>query len=371
MTLVDLDNPVSAAGVLRLWRAYASQGGRAMLKVYRPEGDRLVLVGTSPLVQVPPAQVAVFECRIPVARNDLVGCFCPDDTCLDVFADGLALVGDGDAGTRLLETFVSTVGGPSMWAGTSDILDIPSTAGTDLVVPVVGRTPGLNDTQWSTTLELFNTATSDNTVALLFNLSGQDNTTPAASAQLVVPARQTLVFEDLLAEAFELVDATGSLDVLALEPVIAHARVANLDPAGTYGQIVPAVPARWAPGDDQTPGVNLRSDTLYLFELREDQSWRCNIGVVNTSAVALEVELTAYQQSAEVGETLELELEPFSHIQVNRALLALGLPFGSRDVRVNVAARSGSQARFLAYASRVDNQTGDAVLILGAREPAL
>ena len=43
VTFIDLDHPVTASGELRLWRVVSSEGARVMLKVFRPEGDRLLL----------------------------------------------------------------------------------------------------------------------------------------------------------------------------------------------------------------------------------------------------------------------------------------------------------------------------------------
>ncbi len=371
-TLVDTANPVTSTGLLRLWRAYSASGARAMLKVWRPEGGRLVLVGTSPLEAVPAGGVATFPCSIPVSRNDLVGVFCPDDTCLDRFGDGSALAAEGDAGTSDLDAFADTVGGPALSAGTGFGVDIPSTASTDLVLPAAARTPGANGTYWTTDLELFNTATEATTVALFFNRSDRDNTSPAASAQVVLPPRATITFADALASLFDVAVGTGALDILASSPVIAHARVST--PAaggGTYGQLVPAVPARWAVGDDDASGVNPASDTLYLFALAEGPAFRTNLGVVNVSGVPLALELRATAAGDAPGEPVRLELEPFSHTQVNQVLLALGLAAGATDVRVDVDAVEGSAGRFLAYASRVDNATGDAVFLLGSREAAL
>jgi hypothetical protein len=87
-TYVDVGHPVTSSGELRVWRVASSQGARVMLKVYRPDGDRLLLIGTSPLETVSAGTVATFQCRIPVARNDVIGCFCPDSSCADAHSGG-------------------------------------------------------------------------------------------------------------------------------------------------------------------------------------------------------------------------------------------------------------------------------------------
>jgi hypothetical protein len=368
-TFIDREHPVTASGTLDEWRAVSTQGARVMLKVYRPDGDRLLLVGTSPLETVAAGEVMTFTCRIPVARNDLIGCFCPDSSCVDAFAAGETLSATGDLGTSPTATFTTGVGTPAIFAAGLLLADVPSTAATDLVVPVVARTPGLNGTIWSTSLEIHNTGDQIASAALFFNRSGSDNTTPAASAQVEIPANETLVIDDLLDEAFALADDAGSLDIISSEPVFAHARIANDGgAAGSFGQSAPAVPAAWALGRDDVPGTNPDAGTATLFECREDADFRCNLGVASVANLPLIVDVTAWSGADPVGTPLTLDIEPFSHIQVNRILQTMGVAV-TRGVRLEVAAAPGSDGRFFAYISKIDNQSGDAVFLLGDHEP--
>lgn len=370
-TFIDREHPVTSSGTLDEWRALSTQGARVMLKVYRPDGDRLLLVGTSPLETVTAGEVMTFSCRIPVARNDLVGCFCPDSSCVDAFTTGEVFSATDDLGTSPAASFTTGIGTPAIFAAGLLLADVPSTAATDLVVPVVARTPGLNGTVWSTSLEINNITDRTASVALFFNRSGSDNTTPAASTQIEIQPSGTLVIDNLLDEAFALADDAGSLDIVASEPVFAHARIANDGGAsGSYGQAVPAVPAGWGLGNDDVPGANPEAGVATLFECREDGEFRCNLGVASVANLPLTVDVTAWDGPDAVGTPLTLELEPFSHTQVNRILQAMGIA-GSRWVRLEVAAAAGSNGRFFAYLSRVDNLSGDAVFLVGEHEPAL
>jgi hypothetical protein len=371
VTLIDTEHPVTSSGTLDLWRATSTQGARVMLKVFRPEGDRLVLVGTSPLETVAAGEVATFSSKIPVARNDLIGCYCPDSSCVDTFPDGATLAGDGDLGTGPRSAFTIGTGTPAIFAAGSLLADVPSTSATDLVVPVVARTPGLNGTIWSTSLEVHNPGDQTADIALFFNRSGFDNTTPAASAQAVVGPRSTIVFADLLVEAFDLADDAGSLDIVSSAPVFAHARIANFGGAsGSYGQSAPAVPAAWALGNDDIPGADPDADVATLFECRENPESRCNLGIASTANTPIAVQVTAWSGSETVGTPLTLELDPFSHTQVNRVLQAMGAA-AAGGVRLEIAGSPGSAGRFFAYLSSVDNQSGDAVFLLGDRVPTL
>jgi len=370
-TFIDLEHPVTSSGTLDLWRAASSQGARVMLKVYRSEGDRLVLVGTSPLETVAAGEVATFACSIPVARNDVIGCFCPDTSCVDAFADGSMLSAAGDLGSSPLDGFAPGVGTPAIFSAGSLLADVPSTAATDLVVPVVARTPGLNNTVWSTSLEIHNTSDRTTDIALFFNRSDLNNTTPAASAQAVIQPQGTLIIDDLLLEAFELSDDVGSVDIVSSESVFAHARIANFGGvAGSYGQAVPAVPVEWALGEDNIPGTNPDADVATLFECREDTDFRCNLGIASVANVPLTVIVTAWNGPDAIGTPLSLDLDPFSHTQVNRVLQDMGAS-AVGGVRLEIAAAPGSTGRFFAYISSVENQSGDAVFLLGDREPTL
>jgi len=371
-TYLDNENRVTTSGVLRFWRAHSSGGGRVMLKVFRPEGSRLVLVGTSALETAPAGETITFGCEIPVSRNDLIGCYCPDAHCIDRFAEGSTRTIVGDAGTTASALFLEEAGTPALFASTTRSLDVPSPAGRDLVVPVVARTAGLGGTTWSTSIELFNTADEESLIALYFNLSGEDNTLPAASAQVRLPARGTATFDDLLMDAFGMAHASGSVDIVSPHPVIAHARIANQgDAAGGYGQVVPAVPVAWALGDDDMAGANPNSDIYYLFEVREDGAFRTNVGIANVSGVPLSVDLEAFVGTTRTGDTLRVDLQPYSHLLLVQVLETMGVPFGTPGVRLNVSAAAGSSGRFLAYASRVDNTSGDGSFFLGVRERPL
>ena len=372
ITLLDDERRVSTSGTLKYWRAYSTNGGRAMLKVFRPEGNRLVLVGTSPLVTLPPGEIGTFRCSIPVSRNDIIGCYCPDTNCVDRSASGLALEADGDVGTSLSDVFRNQTGVPAVFASTTRSFDVPSMASNDLVIPVVGRGPGAAGTEWVTSLEIFNTGVQEAQVALYFNRSGMDNTTPSASAQAFIPARSVLVIEDLLLETFENEAALGSVDLIASENIIAHSYITNTGSAvGTFGQKVPAVPADWGLGDDEAPGLDPNADIAYLFSLVENDGFRTNLGICNVSGVVLEVDLSAFDGTSPVGNPIRLTLPPFSHQQINRVLHAIDAADHPSGLRLNVSAAPGSNARFIAYSSRVDNTSGDAVFQIADRQPPL
>ncbi len=369
-TYIDTEHPVTSSGKLRLWRAYSRGGTRVILKVFRSEENRLVQVGSSALEILRPGILGIFDCHIPVSRGDYIGCYCPDVNCVDRFAAGATLLGEGDTGTIELDRLLVTTGTPAIFAVGSYNYDTPSTAGEQLMLPVVGRIIGYDASTWVTSLEVLNISGEEIRAYLYFNQSNRDNTFPAGLAIIQLPPYSTLVVEDLMLETFGLERAIGSLGLSAEGRIIAHARIADVSsPDGTYGQFVPAIPNEWAVRYDDASGGHLDTDTLYLFEIREDDDWRTNIGVTNVHSARLDVEVTAHSSDGPLGVPMHIDLERHSHTQVNRVLSRLKVPLQATGVHLRVRAMEGSRGRFFAYASRVDRHTGDAVFLLGVREP--
>jgi hypothetical protein len=116
-------------------------------------------------------------------------------------------------------------------------------------------------------------------------------------------------------------------------------------------------------GDLVGPG-----DTGWLLKLHSSAATRCNLGLaeLDGSGAVVEVELLA--AGAAGSETLArttFTVPPAGLLQVNRVFEAMGVTaeHDAALARVNVV----SGGRILAYASNVDNLTGDAELIPAIR----
>ena len=130
------------------------------------------------------------------------------------------------------------------------------------------------------------------------------------------------------------------------------------------------MPARWALGNDDVPGTDPDADVATLFECRENAESRCNLGIASTANTPISVQVTAWNGPDAVGTPLTLELDPFSHTQVNRVLQTMGVA-AAGGIRLEITGTPGSSGRFVAYLSSVDNQSGDAVFLVGDRTPTL
>jgi hypothetical protein len=125
---------------------------------------------------------------------------------------------------------------------------------------------------------------------------------------------------------------------------------------------VPAVP-------DAEAVVHGRDATLILLSRSPDPAsgYRTNLGLVNLAPAATRVEIELHTANGTLLDTLSRSLKPYEHRQLNDVFGSVGaddVPDGFAVVRT-----TSQQGRFLAYASVVDNGSGDAVFLLAQDEP--
>jgi hypothetical protein len=218
----------------------------------------------------------------------------------------------------------------------------------------------VGDTLWRTDLEVKARGAEAATFTLDLLPEGQDNSAPT-SASFSVAAGACLRLEDALASAFTF-DGTAALRLRPTSgAVLVTSRTYNDDPDGTYGQYVPAVASDAA----FTAGVDYA-----LIQLSRSASptagYRTNLGVFNLTAVPITVEIDLYSAAGELLGSVTLPLLPYALDQVTD-IFALASPDDVDDGFALVRTRSAG-ARFIAYASVVDNRSGDAVFIPAQEE---
>ncbi len=226
-----------------------------------------------------------------------------------------------------------------------------------VVVPAAARAPGAAGTSWVTDLVIHNPGRTAATANLYFMAGGTDNTT-ATGRQVEVPAGASVRLGDVVGSVFGLADSGGAVLVGSDVELLVSSRTSNDAATGTFGQYIPAVPA-----DDASGG----GDTVRLIQLAhstsDDAGSRTSIGCVNTtgSEITLVVELLS-GDGGRLGD-LAMTLPPFAFHQSNdvfRAVSSADLADAFAIVRPQTA-----DARFLCYASVVDNRSGDPVYIPG------
>ena len=218
------------------------------------------------------------------------------------------------------------------------------------VVPAAAHTKGAGHTQWVTDLSVANPGDDEANVTVHVQRWQADKSNPEPK-HWSLPAGQSFELDDVLASAFA-IDGAATLRVESDRPVVTVSRTYNDTPDGTYGQFVRALPLGHALGDEVVG---------HLLMLEENPRFRTNIGVTSLSdqEVSVEVEIFA-ADGASLGATV-LTLPPRGAIQRFRMIrdFTKSAVEGARAA-VRVVTPDG---RVMAYATVIDNQTGDPTYI--------
>ena len=229
---------------------------------------------------------------------------------------------------------------------------------------------GSNGTNWRSDVVVH--SISDEVAVLDIELlkHGVENTTPEVRT-VSVAGGTSRSLADILEDQFEFEGASALRFSPSRGAVAVTSRTFNLLGAGnplnlpegsTFGQFIPAV----GPGQETRFG-----DEALLIQMTQSESndtgFRTNIGVVNTSNLDAVVEASFFSASGQQLGLVTIDLRPFEYRQVNKVLNQVA-PGGSSDAFA-ILRTTTPEARFLAYASVVDNQTGDPVAMMAESRP--
>jgi hypothetical protein len=217
---------------------------------------------------------------------------------------------------------------------------------------MAAHSAGLEDSVWRTDLGVLNPCDVEATVEIVLHSDAG-----GASETFVIAGGQQQIFEDVVAQLVD-GEASGALELSSEVPVSVTSRTYNLGAEGTFGQAIDGVGA----ADGVATG-----DAVTLQQLRQDDSFRSNIGVLNMGAEELTVSVTLYDQlGAEVG-SFDLEVPAGRTVQDNGPFLQR---FQRSDIvggyaRLTVTDGSGAWA----YASVVDDRTNDPTTVTPDVQP--
>jgi hypothetical protein len=154
------------------------------------------------------------------------------------------------------------------------------------------------------------------------------------------------------AAALRVMPVSGALAVTS--------RTYNLTQNGTYGQYVPGIPDY----DAVLYGEEARLAQL-THDLETTTGYRTNIGFLNAVYMPIAVEVALYDQAGTLLGTLTYDLQPYEFKQIDkvfRNVTAAAVWDGYAILRTTTPG-----GRFLAYASVIDNATGDPICVQPAR----
>jgi hypothetical protein len=213
---------------------------------------------------------------------------------------------------------------------------------------------GVGGTRWVTDLEIHNLDDTQAVVTVSLLPKKTDNTTHQ-SKEITVEHGSSRRIADALFSLFDFSGA-GALRIKARgASVMVGSRTYNDSASGTYGQFVPGVPESHSVSGGSVRLVQLsRSASL-------TSGFRTNIGFTNMDATWISGTVELYDGSGTLLGTTTFNLKPYGHNQITDI-------FGkvtSGDVANGYAIISSSTpgARFMTYASVVDNRSGDPVYI--------
>jgi outer membrane protein assembly factor BamB len=222
--------------------------------------------------------------------------------------------------------------------------------GQEVVIPVAAHNPGVGGTQWVTDVHIVNwgaVGSASTDYELL--AEGQSNVPdPYASATASLGPDEHLFVPDIVLSWFGEGNRKGAI---LCEPEASQnlwSRTYNTGPDGTYGQSLPGLLT--------TDHIVTTFDAGMLIGLEESDDFRTNLGLVNPGVATASVTLRVYDRFGSMVDVISVDIEPHGMQQIS-ASGALGV---ERDGRVEITSQEG----VIAYASVIDNITGDATTML-------
>jgi hypothetical protein len=221
----------------------------------------------------------------------------------------------------------------------------------ELYVPAAAHTSGAGGTVWRTDLEV--KARGGEPAAFTVELLEERtaNTDPLSATFSLEPG-ESLRLVDVVDAVFGF-GGSGALRLTAVEgEILATSRTYNTNPNGTYGQYIPGF---------DTEAAAERGHDYVLMQLSSSAAYRTNVGFVNTTGASLALEIDLFTASADQLGSVPLTLRPYEMRQVPAVFsLVTGAEIEDGYAMVRTSTEGG---RFFAYASVVDNLSGDAIFI--------
>jgi hypothetical protein len=271
--------------------------------------------------------------------------------------DGYAIVRSDTQGASFF-TYASVVDNQS---GDPALVLPAETVGTDGAwVAAAARVAGAGGTNWRTDLEVHNPGNSQVQYTIELLVRGQANPNPASKIYSLGSGR-SVRYEDCLLSVFGVSSGAAALRVTpSAGSVMVASRTYNDAPGGTYGQFISGV------SEGAGSIASGQEGRLIQLSRSSDSSrgFRTNLGFVNTSASECEVDVTVYDSRGSRIGAKTYPLAAFEHDQANDVLNQVGAQ--DVDNAMAVVEPQTSGCRVIAFASVVDNRSGDPVYVAAA-----
>ena len=222
------------------------------------------------------------------------------------------------------------------------------------ICPGAASAPGVGTAFWVTDVRLFNPDPHDSITVWLSALLRDADNTGAVELPVTLSARGGLALDDILTTFFGLANTTAAIRMRSEAPFFATSRTSNVGgDTGTFGSFIPG----FAPEAALDRGI-----LLHVINQPGLPGFRSNVGFANPGLhpVAVTVEVFDADDRALLG-SRGLDLAPRTFSQINDVFKFIGQQ--SRETpNATVEFRAG--APILAYASVIDNESGDSIFVV-------
>jgi hypothetical protein len=212
------------------------------------------------------------------------------------------------------------------------------------------NTHGAYNTFWHSDVRVLNPSADSLNITYTYRPVGL----AAITMTLAVPSMNILYAGNALSQLFGITyDTYGSMEVSAGAPLVVSSRIYTPSVDGTYGQQIPS--------NRSDQGIIVAEAKQIILGLHRNEDYRTNLGLTEIAGGGLTVLVQLYDTTGAFIAERTVALAPYQHLQWNDVFLQWGLngPFEAYAV---VQGMVGG-GRAVAYASVVDNRTGDAIYI--------
>jgi subtilisin family serine protease/subtilisin-like proprotein convertase family protein len=246
------------------------------------------------------------------------------------------------------------------WALVPTPLGEPSPDEVAMVFPVVARAQGAHGTSWRSDVRLFNPSDRHESQVEIFLMPPSGESSVGLRQTLaIVPHGSSLALDDIVESRFGLESGRGSLVVQdpSGNPLDGTSRTYTTSASGTFGQfIAPLVSGARSTGVGEPP--------LVVLPITGDDH-RINIGFTEVEGAVAAVAMTVIDglTGAALGPSTFYLVDAFENLQLNGGVPGTE-PGSAVEPYMTISVVQG-QGRIAAYASVIDNRTGDAIFVDG------
>jgi len=212
-------------------------------------------------------------------------------------------------------------------------------------VPAVAHTAGVGDSTWRSDVGLLNRSSQANSVRLRYYHGWE-----VVERELELAPGESRVIPDAV-DWFGR-SGSGPLQVFSSEALTTTSRTYNQSSDGTFGQSLDGVTA--------TGGLE-SGESVVLMQLREDDTARTNIGILNQWRGFARVEVELYDDDGSLVHADTWIIPPLHTVQFNRPFRTWGGRVDIESGYAVITVRSGQD--IYVYGSVIDNATDDPTAI--------